>query len=203
MSHDKPAPKFIKPGDDPELDRMLDEARSKGSEPPGEFYYDVFGRRRRVRPAGAATAAEKSEKGAPGGAVVTETRPAAALGQKQKLWLALGTLAIVGPVVALALGAFRSGKLPQGALAVPMSATSSATMAVPPVVSAPAAPPTMTAVPVVEPDAGAAPAVSATPSAARAEPSAPGAKLGPKGTKPKSTDDPYNEPPKKPPVLVY
>jgi hypothetical protein len=121
------------------------------------------------------------------------------LPQRQKVWIGLGALAILGPVVALALGAFHPPKVPQGALTVPMSA---AAMAVPPVVSAAAAA-TMSAAPVVEPDAGAAPAVTAIPSAARPEPPVPGVKLGPKATRPRSTDDPYNEPPKKPPVLVY
>jgi hypothetical protein len=188
MSNDKPAPKFMKPGDDPELDRMLAEVRAKGSEPPPEYYYDVLGRRRRVPVVDQeAPTLVPNEKGATTAPVVTETRPAAVLPGRQKMWLALGALAILGPVVALALGAFQSGKVPpQGALTVPMSATnatSAATMAVPPVMSAAPAP-TMSAVPVIELDAGAAPVVTAIPSAARPA-------VGP-GAPSKTKDDPYD-----------
>ena len=38
MNHDKAAPKFMKPGDDPELDRLLEEARGVGREVAGEYY---------------------------------------------------------------------------------------------------------------------------------------------------------------------
>ena len=73
---------------------MLSEVRSKGSEPPGEHYYEVFGRRRRVpvvdQEAPTLVPNEKSEKGATTGPVVTETRPAAVLPKKQMMWLALG-----------------------------------------------------------------------------------------------------------------
>jgi hypothetical protein len=53
--------------DDPELDRLLEEARGKGSEPPGEYYYDMFGRRRLVPAAGAGEEQEEGEEGEGGG----------------------------------------------------------------------------------------------------------------------------------------
>ncbi len=194
MSHDKAAPKFMKPGDDPELDRLLEEARGKESEPPSEYYYDMFGRRRRVP---AVDPNEKSEKG-PSTGVVTETRPAAAQPKRQTRWLALGALAIVGPVAALALGAFHPPKVPQSAMITPPAAASAGAMVAASTLDSGAPAPTLTAAPTLEEDAGAAPAVTATPTVVRPAPSGAGVKLGPKGPKPKSTEDPYAAPSVKP-----
>jgi hypothetical protein len=198
MNHDKAAPKFMKPGDDPELDRLLDEARGKESEPPGEYYYDMFGRRRRVP---AVDPHEKSEKG-PEAGVVTETRPATAPPQRQTRWLALGALAIVGPVVALALGAFQSGKGAQGARIPSPDAASAAARVAAVMIDSGAPAPTMIAAPALEEDAGAAPAVTATPTGSGG-PAAP-APVKPKHTKGRG-EDPYEAPapgPAKPVVPV-
>ncbi|MFS8067781.1 MAG: hypothetical protein ACMG6S_15565, partial [Byssovorax sp.] len=122
----------------------LEEARGDGGEAPGEYYYDVFGRRRLV-PAGGRARAE------------AQTRS-----RRQGLWLGLGALAIVGPVVALGLGVFQRREGPQEALP---GVGSVMAMVVAPTVDggavAPAVP--MTAAPVIEEDGGAAPAVSAAP----------------------------------------
>ena len=158
MNHDKAAPKFMKPGDDPELDRLLEEARGVGREVAGEYYYDMFGRRRLV-PAG---------RGGGGAAVGRVLR------KRQAVWLGLGALAIMGPVVALGLGVFQRREGPGGAReALPGmgSAVSASVMVVAPTVHSGAAAPAVqrTAVPVIEEDGGAAPAVTAV-SVARAVP---------------------------------
>jgi hypothetical protein len=176
------------------MDRLLDEARGKESEPPGEHYYDMFGRRRRVP---AVDPHEKSEKG-PEAGVVTETRPATAPPQRQTRWLALGALAIVGPVVALALGAFQSPRMQQSARITPPAAASAEARGAEARVDSGAPAPTMTAAPALEEDAGAAPAVTTTPTVVRPAPSGVGVKLGPKTPKPKSTEDPYAAPSVKP-----
>jgi hypothetical protein len=221
-----PVPKFTYPGDDPELDRLLNEARIEGERDLTSFP-DMFGRRK-VR-AGAdvdqdaatipgspwkSKGAGEIDKGAlpsalmPNGSggpaastgpVVTET-PAGVPSKVQTRWLALGALTIVGPVLALAFGALHQPKVTEGtqsALPVMSSAVSASAMASPPVASA-APTPKMTAPPVIEEDAGAAPAVTTDPSSTRPVVPTPGAKLGPKGPRPKSTDDPYADPSAKP-----
>jgi hypothetical protein len=157
----------------------------------------MFGRRRLVP-------AEKHEKGAAAG-VVTETRPAGVVPRRQARWLALGALAIVGPVAALALGAFQPRRVPRevGSVA-PAAGSLVAMMSAAPAVDSGAPAPQTTAAPVVEEDAGAgpattgAPAVTASPSGVRPAPSGAGVKLGPRGPRPKSTEDPYVEPSVKP-----
>jgi hypothetical protein len=215
----KPTPKFMKPGDDPELDRLLEKARREGSEPPGEYYYDLFGRRRRLAVvdqdaptipgspwAGKGVEIDKAALPSalmPTKAPVVSTRPvvtempAGVPPKNQMRWLALGALAIVGAVVSLALGAIQPPKVQPGTMIAPPAAVSAAAMASPPVVSAAAAP-TMTAVPVIEMDAGAAPAVTSAPSSTTTAPVRPRDKVAPRGPTPTSPEDPYSNPPATP-----
>jgi hypothetical protein len=185
-----PVPKFTYPGDDPELDRLLNEARIEGERDLTSFP-DMFGRRK-LRAGGevdqdAATVpgspwtskgAGEIDKGALPSALMPTKEPAVSTRpgmaetpagvppKNQTRWLALGALTIIGPVAALALGvALHATKGPQGAIVIPPGMVSVAASAAPPVVSAAA--PRMTAVPVIEEDAGAAPAVTAEPSGAR------------------------------------
>ena len=136
-------------GDDPELDRLLEEARGAGREVAGEYYYDMFGRRRLV-PAG---------RGGGGAAVGRVLR------KRQAVWLGLGALAIMGPVVALGLGVFQRREGPGGAREALPGMGSVMAMVVAPMVDSGAMAPAvqMTAVPVIEEDGGAAPAVSVAP----------------------------------------
>jgi hypothetical protein len=206
-----PVPKFTYPGDDPELDRLLNEARIEGERDLTSFP-DMFGRRK-VRTAEGAAGGEvdqdaatipgspwtskgagEIDKGAlpsalmPANGPAVSTRPvmaetpAGVPPKNQTRWLALGALTIIGPVLALAFAAIQPPKVPQGARIAPPAAASDAASAAPPVVSAAA--PRMTAVPVIEEDAGAAPAVTAEPSGARPT-------LRP-GVRPKVKDDPYD-----------
>ena len=205
-----PVPKFTYPGDDPELDRLLNEARIEGERDLTSFP-DMFGRRKvRAGEGGAGGEVDQDAATMPGSpwkstskgageidtgalpsalmpnasdAPVIRETPAGVPQKNQTRWLALGTLTIVGPVAALALGlALNATKVPQGAMVAPPRVVSVSVGAEPPVVSAAA--PRMTPVPVIEEDAGAAPAVTATPSGARPTVH-PGVRL-------KVKDDPYD-----------
>ena len=192
-----PVPKLTYPGDDPELDRLLNEARIEGERDLTSFP-DMFGRRKvRAGEGGVGGEVDQDAATMPGSpwkstskgageidtgalpsalmpnasdAPVIRETPAGVPPKNQTRWLALGTLTIVGPVAALALGlALHATKVPQGtqyALPGISGGVSASTMAAPPVASAAPAP-KMTAVPVVEEDAGAAPAATTAPSGAR------------------------------------
>jgi hypothetical protein len=196
MSDEKAAPKFLKPGDDPELDRLLAEARRDGSEPLGELYYDMFGRLRRApvvdQDATTLVQSDRSnsnDKSVSTGPVVTETRPAAMPRKMpQSRVLALTVLGIVGPVIVLTIVALRPGAGAQGKRldGLPArSVTASPGAAVElPSISGGAAP--MTA----PEDGGAKAARTTEPTGSALAPPGPGAKPGPKGPRSKSSGDP-------------
>lgn len=226
-----PVPKFTYPGDDPELDRLLNEARIEGERDLTSFP-DMFGRRKARTATGsvgeevdqdattmpgsawATKGAGEIDRGALPSAltpnasegpaastepVVTE-KPAGGSPKTQTRWLALGALAIIGPVLALGFAALQPPKVPQrsqDALPGIPGVASASSQASPPVTSAAPAP-KMTAVPAIEEDSGAPPAVLMQPTSAPLIPSVPGAKLGPKAPRPKPPDDPYADPSAKP-----
>lgn len=176
-----PVPKFTYPGDDPELDSFLNEARIEG-ERDLTSYPDMFGRRKLRSKSGSVAEVDQEaltnpgspwkskdisaiEKSAPPsalapsaptastGPVVTET-PAGMPAKTQSRWLMLGALTIIGPVTLVAIIVYRQSTLPQGASMV-ASAAGSVTAPARPSASIRATAPTMTATPILE-DAGAA-----------------------------------------------
>jgi hypothetical protein len=213
----KPTPKFMKPGDDPELDRLLEKARREGSEPPGEYYYDLFGRRRRLavvdQDAPTIPGSPWASKGveidsaalpsalmpaapAPStGPVVTETPAGVPAKMTQARVLRLATMAIGGPVLVMVIGAtWMNSRVPVANGSIVNSAASTTDLGVhaaPPVSSGTPAP-TMTAEPAIVEDAGAA---TTAPSGTSSAPLRPTDKVPPRVPRPKSPDDPYSNPP--------
>jgi hypothetical protein len=199
MMTDKPTPKFMKPGDNPELDRLLEKARQEGSEPPGEYYYDMFGRRRRIVTVDqdAATLVQ-GDKSAPTGPVVTETPAGMPAKMTHDRILRYAAMAIGGPLLALMIGAIGMNVGQQ----TTQVASAASTGGIAPSVSVGVAPataravpsPTMTAAPMTIEDAGAPPA---SPSNTRPVPGRPEAAVAPRTPKVQPTNDPYAEVPPK------
>src|SRR5689334_4313472 len=102
---DKPTPKFMKPGDNPELDRLLEKARQEEAEPLGEYYYDMFGRRRLVAALDPeAPTVERDEKSTEAG-MMTEMPAGVPAKMKPLRVVTYAMMAIVGPLAALIIGA--------------------------------------------------------------------------------------------------
>ena len=171
-------------GDDPELDQLLEAAKEE-EETEARVYYDMFGRRR--------------VEGGTGVAVRARARPGK---MRQSRVVALALIGIVGPLAALGIAALRPKNGAAGALSAGSAAAVSAgaMVAAGPVErGAGVAGVEDGGAPRVVEDAGVGAGVRGVSSGARP---GVGPKLGPK--RPKSTtDDPYNEPAKKPPALVY
>lgn len=195
---DKPTPKFMKPGDNPELDRLLEKARQEGSEPPGEYYYDMFGRRRRIVTVDqdAATLVQ-GDKSAPTGPVVTEAPAGMPAKMTRDRILRYAAMAIGGPLLALVIGAIgmnvRPLPPPMTSVASSSGIASSVSAGVAPA-TARAVPPSMMTVPAPIEDAGAR---LASPSDTRPRPGTPQAAVAPRTPKVQPTNDPYAEVPPK------
>lgn len=204
MSDEKAAPKFLQPGDDPELDRLLDEARREGAEPLGEVYYDMFGRLRRTAVGvesattlGQSERRSRNDKSLSTGPVVTETPPVGRPRKMTQAWvLGLAALGIIGPTIVLTIAALRSGPGLPGKQASQLPERNGAAI--------PAAfiePPTLSggeASMKAPEDRGAAPATTTEPSNVALTPPRPGAKPGSKGPAPRSSAAPYPYPSAKP-----
>lgn len=219
----KPTPKFMKPGDDPELDRLLEKARSEGSEPPGRFYYDIFGRRRRlalvdagidqdaptnpgtpsagkgveIDRAALPSALMPSSPVASTGPMVTETPigvPTPA-SMTQARVLRLATLAIGAPVLAMVIGAIWMNTRVFDA---PAASTSGSALTSPSAPPSSAAPPSNAAGALMVEDAGTAPAVMTVPSIQLSATIRPTGSGSPRGARPGASDDPYADPPTNP-----
>jgi len=109
MSQEKAAPKFMKPGDDPELDRLLEAAKEEDGEAEARVYYDMFGRRR--------------VEGGTGVAVGARAQPGK---MRQSRVVALALIGIVGPLAALGIAALRPKSGAAGALGAGSAAAVSA-----------------------------------------------------------------------------
>ena len=97
QDHDAASPQFIKPGDDPEVDRLL--AKLKQDCDDGDPFFVDFRKRPRSGTDGEpgnAAAVERPEPAARRAVVKTQRRQAKVI--------ALGVLGIVGPIVVLGLG---------------------------------------------------------------------------------------------------
>lgn len=193
---DKSTPKFMKPGDNPELDRLLEKARQEGSEPPGEYYYDMFGRRRRLATVDQdAPTLARNDRSAPTGPVVTETPAGVPVKMTQDRLLRFAAIGIGGPVLALVIGAIgmnvRQPTTQMGSAVSNGGIGPSVSVGVAPATARATPLPTMTAVPVTIEDAG---APSATPNDTRPAPGRPNAAVTPRV---KATDDPYSDSPPK------
>lgn len=119
---DAPPPPFTKPGDNPELDRLVAELKNLSADGDPLFVKVRQQERRAEEPHAEERRAEErradqsaGEKAA-GEAVVVPTTPAAEAPPKQEparepkrqgRWLALAVVGIVGPVAALAIGRLR------------------------------------------------------------------------------------------------
>src|SRR5580704_1684857 len=97
---DEEKPKFIKPGDDPVLDGMLDELRfDSGLYHRGE--YDIFGRRRGLDKAGEEGPGAGDGDAAPPAAAAPVVAPATrgTARRRVKAWVAVGAVAAaIAPV---------------------------------------------------------------------------------------------------------
>ncbi|MCC6553527.1 MAG: hypothetical protein IT372_10975 [Polyangiaceae bacterium] len=90
-------PEFMKPGDNPELDRLVRELRRDGR--GGDPFFPGAARREPA-PARPEPPAAPAAPAAP----VSGARPLGFLSDRRWLWLGLSLVAIAGPIAALALG---------------------------------------------------------------------------------------------------
>jgi hypothetical protein len=125
---DPPPPVFMKPGDNPELDRLV--AKLKDDCDEGDPLFVKY------RPK---MAAEGGARSKPAAEAAAKEAPTPASGRKVSTrWLALAALAIVGPIVVLAIGMLRP-RPPDVVLSPvsPTAATAAHTIAAPRVLVTP------------------------------------------------------------------